>query len=248
MSTKTESKWATKECLDIFRAAEANPQETLKEVQFVIDKLRVSENARLLDVACGRGRHAFALANKGFSVTGVDINPEYIEYARKNSRELAAKLAFINDDMRHIDWNSEFDGGFCLGDSFGYFDFGASESFVSSFAKALKPGTRLLIDTSSVAEVLIPNLQKVQAIQIDGSEVIVKSTYHAESSCLESRYETYVDGKKESSTSLRWIFSAGEITRMLGKAGLLVAGLYGSLTGDPFELGANRMLILAQKR
>lgn len=230
------------------RSPETDQQETLNEVRFLIDKLKVSGNVRLLDVACGTGRHAAALAQEGFSVTGVDINSDFIESARLTTIELADRLTFINDDMRNINWKAEFDGGFCLGDSFGYFDFGASESFIQAFAKALKPGSRLLIDTSSVAEVLIPNLQKTQILNFDGTEVHIKNTYHAESSCLESRYQYEVGGTATTGTSLRWIFSAGEITRMLGKAGLLVAGLFGSLAAEPFELGADRMLILAQKR
>lgn len=233
---------------ETFRAPDVSPAETLAEVEFLIEHLKVKTDAHLLDVACGTGRHATALAQRGYSVTGIDINAEYIAHAKQVNKDSQERLNWLNDDMRNINWKAEFDGGFCLGDSFGYFDHGASETFIAALAKALKQGSRIIIDTSSVAEVLIPNLQKEQVIQFDDSVVNIKNTYHAESSCLESIYELTTDSLKESNTSLRWIFTAGEINRMLGKAGLLVAGLYGSLEGTHFELGADRLLILAQKR
>lgn len=226
----------------------SDQQNTDAEVDFVIEHLKLKPGAHVLDVPCGTGRHSTALAKHGYRVTGIDISPDSILVAKQTSQDLGDQLVFINDDMRNINSRCEFEGGFCLGDSFGYFDFGASETFIEALARALKPGSRLLIDTSSVAEVLIPNLRKEEEFELDGKTVILSNIYHAESSCLESIFSTTESSQRQAHTELRWIFTAGEITRMLGKAGLLVAGLYGSLAGEAFELGANRLLILAQKR
>lgn len=47
---------------------------TAEEVDFVIDELRLKPGAAILDVGCGTGRHAVALARKGYSVTGIDLS------------------------------------------------------------------------------------------------------------------------------------------------------------------------------
>ncbi len=52
------------------------PEErTRKEVDFVLDRLELEPGARVLDVACGHGRHSLELARRGFVVTGIDLSP-----------------------------------------------------------------------------------------------------------------------------------------------------------------------------
>lgn len=50
--------------------------------QFLDDE-GVPPNGRLLDAACGIGRHAVLMAQRGFQVSGLDISPLYIEKARE---------------------------------------------------------------------------------------------------------------------------------------------------------------------
>ena len=56
-------------------------EDTENQVEFLIKTLRLTGEERILDLACGYGRHALALARRGFSVVGVDITPVYIEDA-----------------------------------------------------------------------------------------------------------------------------------------------------------------------
>ncbi len=222
---------------------------TFSEVQFVIEKLGLKAGAQLLDVPCGNGRHAIELAKKGFNVTGIDINEQYIEQAKQVSNKISAgSLTFVTDDMRQIKAISLFDAAYCLGDSFGYFGADACELFVKGIARALKPGGKFLIDSSSVAEVLIPNLKKNAVFCLDGRITEVNNTYHADSSCLETMIRTTTGQKVHNERSLKWIFTVGELTRMLGRHGLLVDQLYGSIEGDNFELGSPRLLTVVQKQ
>ena len=56
-------------------------EDTTREVDFIISKLSLQRNERILDLACGFGRHSLELARRGFDVTGVDITPEYVAFA-----------------------------------------------------------------------------------------------------------------------------------------------------------------------
>ena len=47
----------------------------------MIDQLKLQGNEKILDLACGYGRHSLELARRGYDVTGIDITSEYIEYA-----------------------------------------------------------------------------------------------------------------------------------------------------------------------
>ena len=57
-----------------------------RQVDFLIEKLQLRGDERILDIACGFGRHSLELARRGFSVTGVDITPSYIEFAREEAK------------------------------------------------------------------------------------------------------------------------------------------------------------------
>ena len=55
-------------------------EDTNRQVDFLIEILKLNGNERILDLACGFGRHSLELARRGFDVTGVDITPDYIRY------------------------------------------------------------------------------------------------------------------------------------------------------------------------
>lgn len=53
-------------------------EDTKNEVDFLIDQLKLQGNEKILDLACGYGRHSLELARRGYDVTGIDITSEYI--------------------------------------------------------------------------------------------------------------------------------------------------------------------------
>ena len=62
-------------------------EDTVRQVDFLIDKLNLRGNEKILDLACGFGRHSLELARRGFEVTGVDITPAYIQYAAEQAQK-----------------------------------------------------------------------------------------------------------------------------------------------------------------
>jgi SAM-dependent methyltransferase len=94
------------------------------EARFVAERLGqygAAPPARLLDIACGTGRHAVEFAALGYSVTGVDHGESLLAHARKRAAARGVKIEFVNQDMRRLQFA---DGGFqaatCLFDSIGY--------------------------------------------------------------------------------------------------------------------------------
>src|SRR5215472_9529427 len=80
---------------------QAIPEEqTKQEADFIERKLQVSPPARLLDVPCGGGRHALALAARGYVVTGVDISSDFLNAARAGAVERSVQVSWEQRDMR----------------------------------------------------------------------------------------------------------------------------------------------------
>ena len=84
-------------------------ENTEHQVDFITKVLELKGNERILDLACGYGRHAIMFAQKGFSVTGIDITKEYIEDAQKTAHEMSLDATFIHADIRDVMFQNEFD-------------------------------------------------------------------------------------------------------------------------------------------
>ena len=84
-------------------------EDTKRQVDFLIDKLELKGNERILDLACGFGRHSLEFARRGYEVTGVDITPAYIRYAAKQAGKEKLNAAFICRDIRDISFENVFD-------------------------------------------------------------------------------------------------------------------------------------------
>ncbi|PUZ25115.1 class I SAM-dependent methyltransferase [Chitinophaga parva] len=119
-----------------------------KEAAAFIDKLiaylRPRPGSFMLDVACGKGRHAQLLADRGFDVTGIDLSIESILAAKKREND---HLHFYQHDMRLPFRINYFDVAFNFFTSFGYFATPReNNNALRTIAQALKPGGRLMLD------------------------------------------------------------------------------------------------------
>lgn len=84
---------------------------TAQEVEFLLDALDLAPGARVLDVGCGPGRHARALAERGVEVVGVDIAQAFIDLARADA---PAGARFERMDARNLMFDAEFDAAISL--------------------------------------------------------------------------------------------------------------------------------------
>jgi len=87
---------------------------TEQEVEFLVDALRLDPGARVLDVGCGPGRHALALARRGISCVGVDASSEFIGLARDAAEAEGLAATFELGDVRALAYDGEFDAAICL--------------------------------------------------------------------------------------------------------------------------------------
>jgi SAM-dependent methyltransferase len=127
--------------------------------------LDFSPKNQILDLACGRGRHSIYLNSKGLHVTGVDIAPENIAFAKQFENE---RLHFVVHDMREPFRENAFCHVLNLFTSFGYFDTeGENINVVCSATKALRKGGKLVIDFFN-AEKIVKNLIPYQVKEVEG--------------------------------------------------------------------------------
>jgi len=115
------------------------PEATTAEIDFVEQRLGLAPGSRVVDVPCGSGRHSIALAERGHTVTGLDISAEAIEHARRTAKAAGVDVDFRLAEMREVPPDG-FDAAVCMGNSFGYLDPEGTRTFVAALAAAVRPG------------------------------------------------------------------------------------------------------------
>jgi len=139
-----------------------------KEAELFIDNilkyLPLNPQAKILDIACGEGRHAAYIASKGYDVLGIDLSERSIGIAKTKEHQ---HLKFAVEDMRTVVKANHFDVVFNCFTSFGYFDTLAENQLVAnSFAAQLKEGAYLIFDFLNVHKT-IKNLVEQENKTID---------------------------------------------------------------------------------
>jgi SAM-dependent methyltransferase len=139
-----------------------------KEAELFIDNILKyiphNPQAKILDIACGEGRHAAYIASKGYDVLGIDLSERSISIAKAKEHQ---HLKFAVEDMRTVVKANHFDVVFNCFTSFGYFDTLAENQLVANaFAAQLKEGAYLIFDFLNVHKT-IKNLVERESKTID---------------------------------------------------------------------------------
>lgn len=141
----------------------------LEEAQLFMDNLLAylhpKQHEKILDLACGKGRHSLYLNQQGYDVTGIDLSEQSIAYAKQYEN---ARLHFDVHDMRQVYKPEGFDFILNLFTSFGYFD-NETENVVAlcATAETLKHGGKLVIDFMNTDKV-IANLVADEEKEVQG--------------------------------------------------------------------------------
>ena len=86
-------------------------EDTGRQVDFLIKQLQLKGTEKILDLACGFGRHSLEFARRGYDVTGIDITPAYIDYANEQAKKENLNAKFICQDIRTITFDTKTNAG-----------------------------------------------------------------------------------------------------------------------------------------
>ena len=217
------------------------------EIERVLALSGLQPGAAMLDLGCGPGRHSLELGRRGFAVTGVDRTAAYLEIAQKKAAEEGLQIEFVQADMRTFRRPEAFDGAVSLFTTFGYFEDPSENARVlANLAASLKPGGRLVMDMAGkevIARIFLPNNWQEQ----DGVLYLEERKISQDWSWIENRWIVVKDGERRDFVLRHWLYSGGELRRMLLENGFSEVKIYGSLEGIPYDNEAKRLVAVAMK-
>jgi len=233
---------------------------TKREVDEILRKAKVGRDARVLDLACGRGRHSVEFAARGFQTVGLDYSKSYLAQAKRLRAGLRdpSLLRFIQGDMRNLERlcaAGSFDVVLSLFNSFGYLPARCDDvDVLRQIAGVLKPGGALVLGTISRSGVL-HTLGKAGSrnwMEFGRGEFFLEnSSYDAKGARLTSNWILVDAGRHRLQRAAfeQNVYSRQELERHLRAAGLRVERVWGGLgTGKPFRPNVWDITLLARKR
>jgi SAM-dependent methyltransferase len=226
------------------------PQQTEREVSFLLEALQLPQGGRVLDIGCGYGRHAMEIAARGYKTVGLDLSLPLLIRATDAARRVGVNVDFVHGDMRDMAFDGEFDGAYSFFTTFGYFDDDTNRRVATGICKALRPGGRLVLDLIN-RDYLIADLPTRVWWQGDGCVVLEEVDFNYFTSRLQVQRQIIIeDGRQlEQEISIR-AYSLHEIGKVLHHAGFRVIEVSGGLDlrGRFYGNESRQLLVVAEKK
>jgi SAM-dependent methyltransferase len=205
-----------------------------------------------LDLGCGAGRYASAIASRGMNVLGIDLSEALLKLAAGMGVECnthSAKILFVRGDMLFIPANYRFSLVVSLFTSFGYFDDNLNESVLRQIAGLLRPGGCLVLDLPNpddVQRVVVqdPSTQKT----VNGIDIFEERSIDQQLQRVNKRI-TIRDANEQFvyNESVR-LYSGNEITNLLKSCNIeLEYEIWGDYTGKPYNSRSPRQIFFGMK-
>lgn len=211
-------------------------------VSNLISQLDLAPKSKVLDLACGKGRHSIYLNQRGFDVVGIDLSQNSIDQANQQANE---HLRFYQQDMREAMPEQSFDAVFNLFTSFGYFDsFSENAKVLESVKGCLKSTGILVIDFMNV-EFVQEHFQKSFEKEVQG----IKFQIHkkVEDGIIVKDIQFEDEGREYQYTERVQVLKLDDFDQLLSDSGFEIKSLYGDYNLATFDPANSERLIIMAK-
>jgi SAM-dependent methyltransferase len=208
-----------------------------REAEVVWDVLSLAPGVEVLDLACGHGRIANRLAERGARVTGLDQDPYFLEVARAAGSD----AEFVEGDMRALPWDGpRFDAVALWFTAFGYFDEQTNADVLRGIRRVLRDGGRLAVELNHLPRILA-TFQRQAWIRHDDDVALDDYEFVPDRSVMHTK-RTYVRGGtvREIEYEVR-MYMPAELRELMLGAGFSRVELLGG-DGRPLTSEARRLI------
>jgi SAM-dependent methyltransferase len=226
-----------------------------REVEWIVGQLGLRPGTRVLDLGCGPGLYCERLHARGLRVTGADLSPRSIGYARRSAAEKGLAIEYVLADYTRLGdelLTSDFDAAVIINLDFAVLPDPARDAFLEGVRRALKAGGTFAFDVPT------------KALHREGAErwVVAESGFYSDAPYLElTREFEYPEASADCQQTLIltpsgeirvyriWSrsYSVESITATLGTHGLAVESVWSDLTGQPYTTESATLGVVARK-
>lgn len=243
------SEWRIDETFDQdyldFYAPLLDDEATDIEVGAIWSSLGLVAGTTILDLACGHGRIANRLAQRGALVTGLDATAMFLDIARAAAERLGVEVDYVLGDMRDLPWTQRFDVVISWFTSYGYFDDDQNRLVLAEVRRCLLPGGRFLIELNH-RDGLLPVWRPTDVVHRPGGGMMIDEREFDPLTGRGNTVRTIVrDGSTRQFTFFTRLFSFTELRSWLHDAGFNSVEV-SARDGTTLTRAATRMVVVAE--
>ena len=227
--------------------AQVNP--TPQEVEFIISKTELRKDAKILDFACGHGRHTLEFHNRGFTnITGIDQNPSHIEIARDHAAELKDSPEFVHKLMQEFDEQNQYDLIYSLFTSMFYFSDQHNLAILQRVYNGLKRDGYFVIDYFNPPAFLKTQKKKDWYFSEDDSLVLERYSHNPISGMITNeRIIVPKEGPRIKRVYHVRDYTVAELRYHFETIGFEVMEVFGNFEGEKYNLDSLRQIYIMRK-
>lgn len=217
------------------------------EVDRMIELLGIAPGTRVLDLGCGPGRHAIALARRGYEVTAVDHAPSYLTHLSKAAQRHGVSVEVVRRDIRDFRRQQSFDAVICF-DAFGLSDNEADDARLLANAWAdLVPGGCVLVATRGKEAALHGLPERDWSWLRPGVLLLEQNSFDSSATFLERSLHLVESGRVRKFHTQERLYAGSELRRLCDAAGFSATRIMGGLDGRRMADKPQRLVALAER-
>jgi len=227
-----------------------NPEANEKQADFIEKSLELMKKHKILDLACGQGRHAIELAKRGYNVVGLDYSGYLLKVAKERAEKEKVNVKFIRGDMRNLPFENEFDAIYMFFTSFGYFSDEDNFCVLKEVSKSLKKSGKFLIDLSNPFTVIKNFQYESWILTKEDFLCLEQNEFDAKAMRTRTKRIVFRGGKKiDEKEHIVRLYMPSELSFLMELAGLKAIRFYGDWRDfSEFNENSRRLIIVAIKK
>jgi SAM-dependent methyltransferase len=253
VTTRTEPAW-----IDTFYETElqeleygvyyADRSRSAWQAALIVKFLAIDHDSLVLDLACGRGRHALHVAERAGKVVGTDRSPDAIRSAAERAARVGTtNVIFEVEDMRDLDRPNTFDAAYNYYTSWGYYSDEEDLDVLVRVCRALRQGGRFLLELvarDSLARIMP---ERDFGLLSDGTVVTVECTFDPATGRCHSRRTYHLLEANRIIEVSHHVPAPDHLAHMFRLAGFGDIELFDGVTGGELTLASPRVIVVGRK-
>ncbi len=221
-------------------------QRTEAECEFIIRECQLAPGMDILDLACGHGRHANSLAAKGYPVTGIDLNADFIDLARQHASQKGLSIDFRVDSMLNLEAEDAYDCIILVFNSFGFLDREDGIKLIQRMKSALKSSGKMFLDIKN-RDSILKELTGCHVTEKGQDLMIDRLSFDPREGTTTNQRIYIKDGVRYDTPFTMQLYNYSEFSSLMEQHGLNITRSFGSWSGKAFGADSRRIIAVVEK-